>query len=64
MLAPLPMRWQLGRALDLGATMDRLPPLVEAGVTDFLAHVRVPDSSMGAQDVFSELATAFEEATR
>ena len=62
-LAPLPLLRQRNRSLDLGATMDRLPPLVEAGVTDFLVHVPVPESYAGAQDVYSELVTAFREAT-
>jgi hypothetical protein len=59
----LPARWQRDRSLDLGATMDRLPALAEAGVTDFLVHVRVPDSFAGARDVYSELVAAFEETT-
>lgn len=62
-LAPLPMQRQRDRSLDLAATMEGLPPLIEAGVTDFLAHVRVPDSHAGAHDVYSELVAAFKETT-
>jgi probable F420-dependent oxidoreductase len=63
-LAPLPMQRQPDRSVDLGATMSRVAPLVEGGVTDLLAHVRVPDSFGGARDVYSELVAAFEDATR
>jgi hypothetical protein len=47
-LAPLLLLRQPNGSLDLGATMERLSALVEAGVTDVLAHVRVPDSYAGA----------------
>jgi hypothetical protein len=43
--------------------MDPLPSLVDAGVTDFLAHLRAPDSYARAQDVYSEMVTAFKAAT-
>ncbi|MGH9026499.1 MAG: TIGR03619 family F420-dependent LLM class oxidoreductase [Acidimicrobiia bacterium] len=62
-LGTLPLPRPQNHSLDLGATMDRVPRLVEAGVTDFLAHIRVPDSYAGAQDVYSELSAAFKEAT-
>ena len=57
-LAPLPL--PRNQPVDLGA-MERLPSLVEAGVTDFLAYVQVPNSS-GALDVYSELVAAFRDA--
>ena len=62
-LAPLPLRVRQDHSLDLVATMDRLAPLIEAGVTDFLAHVRPPGSSAGAQDVYSEIVAAFRNNT-
>jgi probable F420-dependent oxidoreductase len=62
-LGTLPLQLREDRSLDLGVTMDRVPPLVEAGVTDFLAHVRGPDSYAGAHEVYSELVTAFKAAT-
>jgi probable F420-dependent oxidoreductase len=62
-LATLPLRWRQNQSVDLRATMDRVPRLVEAGVTDFLAHVRTPDSYAGAQHVYSEIVPAFKEAT-
>jgi hypothetical protein len=58
-LAPMPMQHRHDRSLDLEATMGRLAPLVEAGVTDFLAHVRVPESEIEAYDLFSQLVVAF-----
>jgi probable F420-dependent oxidoreductase len=63
-LAPLPLIRTPDRSIDLGGSMDRVAVLREAGVTDFLVHVRVPDSSAGAQDVYSELVAAFRAATR
>ena len=63
-LAPLPVQRRPDRSVALDATMARLAPLVEAGVTDVLAHVPVPDSYGGARDVYSELVAAFEEGTR
>jgi probable F420-dependent oxidoreductase len=60
-LGTLPLRRRPDRSLDLAASMDALPPLVDAGVTDFLAHLRLPDSSDGAHDAFSELVGAFKE---
>jgi probable F420-dependent oxidoreductase len=62
-LAPLPLQRRDDGALDLHASMDRVPALVDAGVTDLLAHVRIPASAAGAQDTFSELVDAFRAAT-
>ena len=42
-LGTLPLRRRPDRSLDLAASMDALPPLVDAGVTDFLAHLRLPE---------------------
>jgi len=61
-LAPLPVHRLPDRSLDLRATMDRLPALVDAGVTDVLVHARVPESFAGAQDAYAELVGAFKEA--
>jgi probable F420-dependent oxidoreductase len=62
-LAPLPLQRGEDGSVDLDASMGRLPALVDAGVTDLLAHVRVPVSATGAHDTFSELAAAFKAAT-
>jgi probable F420-dependent oxidoreductase len=42
--------------------MDGVAPLVEAGVTVFLAHVRGLESYAGAHDAYAEIAAAFAEA--
>lgn len=42
--------------------LERLPTLVEAGVTDFLVYARVPDSYDGALDAYSQLVAGFREA--
>jgi probable F420-dependent oxidoreductase len=62
-LAPLPVRRQENGSLDLAATKDRLPALVEAGVTDVLAQLRTPASYAGALDAYSELVAAFKQTT-
>jgi len=45
--------------LDLRASLDRVPALVEAGVTDFRANPRLPDDPEGAVERLSELVAAF-----
>jgi len=63
-LAPLPLRRRPNQALDAVALMDVVPPMIEAGVTDFLAYVGTPDSFAHAQDRYSEIVTTFMEARR
>ena len=41
--------------------MDRAGPLVDAGVTDFLVHVRAPHSYAAALDAYAELVAAFNQ---
>lgn len=62
-LAPLAVPRQKDGSLDLAATKERLPALVEAGVTDVLAQLRTPATYAGALDAYSELVAAFKEAT-
>jgi probable F420-dependent oxidoreductase len=50
-------------SIDLAATMDGVPPLVEAGVTDFRSHLPVPDSYDGIVDMYGELVAAFRAVT-
>jgi probable F420-dependent oxidoreductase len=52
------------RSIDLGATMERVPPLVEAGVTDFRAYLPVPSEYEAAVDHLRAIVDAFHEATR
>ena len=41
--------------------MDRVESLIEAGVTDFLAHVRGRESYTGAHDAYSELVATLDQ---
>jgi probable F420-dependent oxidoreductase len=52
------------RSIDLGATMERVGPLVEAGVTDFRAYVPVPSEYDAAVDSLRGIADAFHNGTR
>lgn len=61
-LVPLPLLRRSGGSVDLAASMDQLGPLLEAGVTDVLAHVRIPEPA-AAPDAYAELVAAFAAAT-
>jgi probable F420-dependent oxidoreductase len=61
-LAPLPVRRASDGTPDLAATMERLPALVEAGVTDVLAGLRPPPAYDEALAAYSELVGAFRVA--
>jgi probable F420-dependent oxidoreductase len=52
------------RSTDLDGTMERVLPLVEAGVTDFRAHVPVPSGYEAAVDSLRGIADAFHTGTR
>lgn len=52
------------RSLDLDATMERVLPLVDAGVTDFRARFRVPTDPAEAVDYLRGIADGFHRATR
>jgi probable F420-dependent oxidoreductase len=52
------------RSIDLDATMERVHPLVEAGVTDFRAYVPVPSVYAAAVDYLRGIADVFHSATR
>jgi probable F420-dependent oxidoreductase len=45
--------------LDLARTMEGVPALVEAGVTDFRVHLRLPRDQQGATDRLTEVVKAF-----
>ncbi len=57
--ASLPTVHREDRSLDLEATMRGVPPLVEAGITDFRAMLRIPRARSEAVDVLGELVQAF-----
>jgi probable F420-dependent oxidoreductase len=45
--------------IDIGRTMENLPPLVEAGITDFRARVTVPEDRGRAEEQLGPLVAAF-----
>lgn len=47
---------------DIAATMDAVPALAAAGVTDFRPGIRIPDDPAAAEDLLDELVVAFREA--
>jgi len=59
----LPVVRREDRSVDLAATMAGVAPLVEAGVTDFRAHLAVPEGD-GAEAYLTEVVRAFRAATR
>ena len=48
--------------VDLAATMDSVPAMVEAGVTDFRAHLPIPSDASEAHDYLAEVVAAFRPA--
>ncbi len=48
--------------VDLAATMDRVPPLAAAGVTDFRANLPIPDDPSAAHHYLAEVVEAFRPA--
>jgi probable F420-dependent oxidoreductase len=60
----LPVERKPDKSIDLGETMARVPALTAAGVTDFRAHLAIPDAYDGAVDVLGEVMASFREATR
>jgi probable F420-dependent oxidoreductase len=52
------------RSIDLDATMERVLPLVDAGVTDFRAYLPVPSAYDAAVDYLRSVAEVFHRATQ
>jgi hypothetical protein len=52
------------RSIDLGATMERVLPLVDAGVTDFRAFLPVPSTYDAAVEYLRGIAETFHRATQ
>jgi probable F420-dependent oxidoreductase len=48
--------------VDLAATMDSVPALVGAGVTDFRAHLPIPSDAAEAHEYLAEVVSAFRPA--
>ena len=59
----LPVVRHEDRSVDVAATMARVPPLVEAGVTDFRAHLPIPEGD-AAEHYLADVVGAFRAATR
>jgi probable F420-dependent oxidoreductase len=49
--------------VDLARTMAGVPPLIEIGVTDFRANLRLPADRSEAVDRLAELVSSFRDAT-
>jgi probable F420-dependent oxidoreductase len=60
----LPVARREDRTIDLDNTLERVHPLVEAGVTDFRAYVTVPSVHDAAIDYLRGIADGFHSATR
>jgi len=58
----LPLIREDQRVLDVARTVDAVPRLAEAGVTDFRVAMRLPADRSAALDQLSALAAAFHEA--
>jgi probable F420-dependent oxidoreductase len=59
----LPIVTDTDRAVDIVRTMDAVPELVDAGVTDFRANFPLPADQSAAAETLSEIVTAFRAAT-
>jgi hypothetical protein len=51
------------KVVDLAATMGEVPALVEAGITEFVAPLRVPPEREEAEEMLRPVVVAFREAT-
>ena len=60
----LPTVQREDRGIDLDATMERVGPIVDAGVTDFRAYLPVPRAYDDAVDYLRGIADTFHAATR
>jgi probable F420-dependent oxidoreductase len=49
--------------IDLDASMRQIEPLINAGVTDFRAHVPIPDDLDGATEALADVVAHFTAAT-
>jgi probable F420-dependent oxidoreductase len=49
--------------LDVKRTMERVPPLVDAGVTDFRAFIRLPRERAATTERLADIVAAFREVT-
>ncbi|MDW3218581.1 MAG: TIGR03619 family F420-dependent LLM class oxidoreductase [Acidimicrobiales bacterium] len=61
-VANLPMAMDADGAVDLEATMATVPPLVEAGASDFRAMLRLANDAPDAQERIAEMVGVFRDA--
>ena len=59
----LPIVKRSDGAPDLERTMEGVPPLVEVGLTDLRANLRLPDDPSATADLLGELVAAFRAVT-
>ena len=59
----LPLVTDNAGEVDIGRTMERVPPLVEVGVTDFRTIIRLPKDGAAATERLAGIVSAFREAT-
>jgi hypothetical protein len=55
----LPILTDSDRTIDIKRTMDSVPGLADAGVTDFRANFSLPDDQSAAAEILSEIVEAF-----
>jgi hypothetical protein len=60
----LPMVKDATGVIDLARTVEAVPALRAAGVTDFRAGVRIPEDASAALDLLAPLVAAFRSATQ
>jgi alkanesulfonate monooxygenase SsuD/methylene tetrahydromethanopterin reductase-like flavin-dependent oxidoreductase (luciferase family) len=58
----LPTVKNADRSIDLDRTMEGVPALVEAGITDFRAYLPIPSELNAATDYLSGVVSAFRKA--
>jgi probable F420-dependent oxidoreductase len=49
--------------IDFERTMERVPPMVEAGITDFRAYLPIPEDPSAAHDYLAQAVATFRKAT-
>jgi probable F420-dependent oxidoreductase len=60
----LPVVTNDDKDIDVERTMERVAPLVEAGVTDFRTIIRLPSDRAAATERLAGIVSAFKEATK
>ena len=61
-MGTLPLVKRDDGSLDLDATMDAVPALVDGGITDFRAYLSIPSDPAAAEDLFASVVGPFRAA--